>query len=1015
MKHFLCGLASLLIVLAAATNVLGLVVGQEPQDSDWLDHFHPSLHQFVLSFQGLGEGVEGASQQPPTPEEMIRSFSLSDGLTVDVIASEPIVQQPLNLHFDERGRLWVVQYIQYPFPAGLQVLSYDRYLRAVYDRVPPPPPNHDRGRDRIAILEDRDGDGQYESHRIFLDGLNMVSSLAVGRGGVWVLNPPYLLFYPDEDRDDIPDRAPDVRLSGFGIEDTHAVANSLRWGPDGWLYGVQGSTTSAEIRGQKFLGQAVWRYHPDLDEFEVFSEGGGNTWSLTFDSQGRAFSGTNNGGTRGLHYYQGAYYVKNFSKHGPLTEPFAFGYLSHMEHSGYQPRFAQTFEICEGGRLPSLEGQVVAGMSLTNRVQASRLIPEGSTFRTVDTPPLVTTENKWFRPVDLKLGPDGYLYLADWTDFRLSHLNPQDNWEKRSGRIFRLRSVDWSPIPSFDLAKLETHELLEYLTHENRWFRQQARRVLGDRKDRSVLPQLIGWVESRTDQLALEALWASNLCGGFTPSFALKQLDHPNPHVRLWTIRLMGDRGAITADIRSKLVQMARDETNLEVRAQLLCSLRRLPQEDSLPILKEVLLTEKSTADPQIPLLTWWALEDLIDADSHSALQLLEDPAIWETTLMREHLASRVGRRFAADRGEMYYQFSEDYSAVYSGWQSTFDLQECFQNLDAIRRLLEVSPAVTDSSLISGLNQGLGRVTLDVVPVELQSILSERLDGNGATEDLIANIRLGVENGVGAGIERLGTTAQSTSETIRLVQALVDRKATAAIPRILDLLRESESTELRTQLAIELSNFQQIRIAETLTEIYPSAEPPVQATIRSVLLDRAPWSEIFLSEIVRTEDLAESLTQEDLDKIAAMSDPDLNRFLSDIRRKNRKDGSSKSMSPLLEEGENVYFGNCGYCHLDSGEGMATSLVNSRWVLGPEEALIQIVLHGKASQDMAMPPFAEMLTNRQLAAVLTWIRSHWENDAAPITPERVAEIRDKTEDRSEPFTEEELEKLIRPAH
>ena len=113
----------------------------------------------------------------------------------------------------------------------------------------------------------------------------MARSVITGRGGVWVLMPPYLLFYPDKNGDDIPDGDPEVHLTGFGLEDTHSGANSLRWGPDGWIYGAHGSTCTAEIQGIKFLGQAVWRYHPRTKKFEVFGEGGGNTFCIDFDSQ----------------------------------------------------------------------------------------------------------------------------------------------------------------------------------------------------------------------------------------------------------------------------------------------------------------------------------------------------------------------------------------------------------------------------------------------------------------------------------------------------------------------------------------------------------------------------------------------------------------------------------------------------------------------------------------------------------------------------------------------------------
>ena len=127
-----------------------------------------------------------------------------------------------------------------------------------------------------------------------------------------------------------------MRLSGFGLEDTHSLANSLTWGPDGWLYGVHGSTSTARVRGISFLGQAVWRYHPDTDAFELFAQGGGNPWTLSFDSRGRAFSGDNGGNSRGFHWVQGGRYEKNWPKHGPFTRPHSYGFIPNMDHEGYR-------------------------------------------------------------------------------------------------------------------------------------------------------------------------------------------------------------------------------------------------------------------------------------------------------------------------------------------------------------------------------------------------------------------------------------------------------------------------------------------------------------------------------------------------------------------------------------------------------------------------------------------------------------------------------------------------------
>jgi len=161
------------------------------------------------------------AQEPQThafsPTESLAALTTPSDLKVDLVLSEPEIVQPVFLNFDERGRMWVVEYRQYPAPAGLKLLSHDTVYRAVYDKVPAPPPNHVPGRDRISIHESTKGDGVYDKHTVFVDGLNIVTAVERGRGGVWVLNPPYLLFYPDRNNDDIPDGPPEVHLEGFGL------------------------------------------------------------------------------------------------------------------------------------------------------------------------------------------------------------------------------------------------------------------------------------------------------------------------------------------------------------------------------------------------------------------------------------------------------------------------------------------------------------------------------------------------------------------------------------------------------------------------------------------------------------------------------------------------------------------------------------------------------------------------------------------------------------------------------
>jgi hypothetical protein len=243
----------------------------------------------ALSGQAAGQGY--------APQDAAKHMTVPAGFRVELVASEPDIRQPVAIDFDERGRLWVLQYLQYPNPAGLNRVKVDRFSRTVYDRVPDPPPKGPKGADRLTILEPIAGQPGKFRPKDFVDGLNLASAFAFGHDGVFVLQAPYLLYYPDRNRDDVPDTDPDVLLTGFGMEDAHSVANSLTWGPDGWLYGCQGSTVTAKIRNPAKpddppieFQQGVWRYHPLSRRFELFCEGGGNSWGLDFDRNGHLFT-----------------------------------------------------------------------------------------------------------------------------------------------------------------------------------------------------------------------------------------------------------------------------------------------------------------------------------------------------------------------------------------------------------------------------------------------------------------------------------------------------------------------------------------------------------------------------------------------------------------------------------------------------------------------------------------------------------------------------------------------------
>ncbi|MGY8655348.1 MAG: PVC-type heme-binding CxxCH protein [Verrucomicrobiia bacterium] len=817
--------------------------------------------EIIKTFAGRGE--IGDHSTPTAPDAAVKLFQVHSDFEMELVAHEPTIKQPLFMTFDHRGRMWVVQYLQYPFPAGLKVIKYDQYLRAVFDKVPPPPPNHFKGADKITVLEDTNGDGNYDKAKDVITGLNIVSSLAIGRGGIWVLNPPYLMFYPDADGDDIPDGDPEVHLRGFGLEDTHSVANSLMWAPDGWLYGANGSTTTATIdsevtKGVHFKGQNIWRYHPESKVFEIYAEGGGNTWSTEVDGEGRVFSGTNHGRTHGMHYAQGGYASKNWGKHGPLTNPYAFGFFEHMKHEGFPERFSQTFCIYEGGAFPEkYHHAVVAGNSLHNRVVASKLIPDTSTFRTKDYPPLVLAKDRWFRPVDIKVGPDGAVYVADWYDSRLTHVDPRDNWHKSSGRIYRLKAKGAKPLKPFDLSKQSNAELVKVLTtHKNKWFRHEAVRVLGDRKDKSIIPQLRRIVMADDSPRALDALWALNLSGGFDNEVALRALESENPHMRRWAVRLVGDAKKTTPKVAAELKDLAVREPEVEVRSQLASSAKRLPADQGLPIVRELAARGSDVNDLHIPLLLWWAVEAKCGNDRDAVLTMFKDANVWELPMVEEHLLERLMRRYAM-----------------AG--SPQDLQTCAD-------LLALSPSKEHSAkLMAGLMQAFQGRQIGSLPSALAKALDEHQSGLGKS-GVVIGLRRGDQDALKTALSTVGSSKADMATRLAYIQILGEINQPKAISTLARLLRTTGATSINLAALKALQNYSDASIGKSILGAYHSAlleEHGVRATANRVLASRKEWALQFLGEIDQWRIKSDKVAIDVVQQMALHKDEKINALI----------------------------------------------------------------------------------------------------------------------------------------
>ncbi len=847
------------------------------------------------------------------PEKSMELFETDGDVVVDQMLTEPIIGQPLFMSFDERGRMWVAQYRQYPYPAGLKVLSRNKYYRMEFDRMPPPPPNHFPGNDRITIHEDTNGDGKYDEHKVFAGDLNIATSVVKGRGGMWVLNPPYLMFYPDKNNDDIPDADPQVKLRGFGISDTHSAPNSLQWGPDGWLYMVQGSNVVSHLKNSddpkaKSIyceGPGIWRYHPETERYELFAEGGGNAFGLEVDADGRVYSGHNGGGTRGFYYVQGGYYEKGTErKYGDVSNPYAFGLLPFMKHAK-TPRFSHALVKYEGDTLPEkYQGKLLSVDPLHQYLVLSKIEPLGSSFQTEDIGFPLRSTDFGFRPVEIKVGPDGAVYVADFYEEFIAHgQHYQGQVDPNSGRIYRFKAKDAKPRKIEDLSKKTSRELVELLKHPNEWHRRTALRLLGDRKDQTVIPVLKQLIKDNDGQLALEAFWALNLCQGFDDSVAAETLKHSNPMVRFWTVRLLGDDKVVSSNMREKLVAVAKQEPNAEVRGQLAATARRLPADVCLPIVEALTHYQEDVTDRHQPLMVWWALESKTVSDRDQTIALFKNKEFWNQPLVQSAILERLIRRYAT-----------------AG--SRTDLITC-------AKLFELAPdAKSQKALMTGFENSFKGRSLAGLPESLVQALAKA--GGGSTT---LQMRLGNKKALQIALDTLKSPGKNQSQLVEYIQVLGELQESQALPAMLKLLSTTKNEELQTGLLVALQKFNQPEVVKTILKRYSAFSDDVREVAQSTLVSRKDWTRAFLNTIDSGQIDAKTIPADLVRKMTIHQDKQITALVGK-HWKEVKGASSQEMqariariSELLKtENSDVYLGkelyqkNCAKCHILFGEG-----------------------------------------------------------------------------------------------
>lgn len=856
------------------------------------------------------------SAQGLTPDDAVRKMTVASGFDVQVVASEPIVRQPVCIEFDDRGRLWVIQYLQYPNPAELKRVQVDRYSRTKYDRVPDPPPRGPRGADRITILSDSDGDGRMDGAQDFVNGLNLATGLAFGHGGVFVLNVPYLLFYPDRNRDDVPDSDPEVLLTGFGMEDAHSVANSLTWGPDGWLYGCQGSTVTANIRGIEFQ-QGVWRYHPRTREFELFCEGGGNSWGLDFDRTGEMLYSTNYGGHVLLHGVQGSYLVKSFGKHGALHNPHAYGYFEHSPHKNFRGGHVTVGGIVyQGDSFPkAYRNAYIAGDLLGHGLYWHEIFPQGSTVQTAHGGELIVANDNWFAPTDVTLGPEGAIYVSDWHDARTAHPDPDADWDRSNGRIYRVVAKGTKTPSAIDFTRLTTAELVKTLRHPSQWYVRRARMEFGQRREGD--DTLRSLLADPDEAVALEGLWTLHSIGQLDEALAATLLNSPHPAIRGWAVRLLGDSRKATPEMAHLLDKFAEKEPVVQVRRQLAATAARLPAHQAMPIINANINRDIDADDPYIPLLWWWAVERHSVNGRDEVLRRFVRPSLWKSRLGREFLLTRLIRRYAAEEVD---------------------------GLESVVQLLNAAP--DDGSrdtlwlpILQGLREALpgshaSKRWNRVLEHELSQIVRHRWRARPDDRTLLQlTLLLEDRDAFDMTVREALAPKQDAARRIDRFEILAETADSSLVTPLLTFVASEEPESIRRAALRLLGRFDDPRIAPQLITLHRASSSAVwKGQIREVLLNRKSSAKAWLTAVDLGEIPPSSTPLEQVQRIALLEDPDLDALvrkhwgqlgmsrgekLAEVRRLSN---DLRAFAGDATVGAAIFKKNCANCHQLFGEG-----------------------------------------------------------------------------------------------
>jgi putative membrane-bound dehydrogenase-like protein len=932
---------------------------------------------------------EKKADAPIPPREAAVRMTVPDGFKVTLFAGEPDVVQPIAFTFDDRGRLWVAECRSYP------KWSKDAATRKVGDMYL----DHRQWTDRVLIFEDADGDGQFDKRTVFADKLTNLTGINYGFGGIWLCSIPNLLFIPDKDGDDRPDGPPEIKLDGWSLNSGHNAFNGIKWGPDGWLYGCNGITATSLVgvpgtpeKERTPINCGVWRYHPTKKKFEVVAHGTTNPWGLDWDEYGELFI-TNCVIDHVWHIVPGGHYERMY---GNDFNPHLYKLMpSIADHKHWGGGHWTTSRGGQGAHSVAGGGHAHAGCMIYlgdnwpkayrgglftcnlhgNRVNHDLLERKGSSYVARHGKDFLFANDPWFRGLGIDYGPDGGVYVSDWTDtgechnYQVAHTG--------TGRIYKVvygTPKGWRG----DLAKLSDKELVELHGHANEWFVRHARRILQERArgqgvDPDAAAQLIASAFDGPASARLRSMFTAYVIRKLDMQAIERHVNQGDESRRAWAFRLAMERRRDThGDVSGPRFEMwmaghVSKEPSALVRLHVAGEMQRLPLQSysergfARQLARSLSNRGDQAADPWLPLMLWYGVERLIGADFHAGFDVLFTARV---PLVRQNVVRRMAGHNEPIRNSLPPELRTADLAADKG--------------SSVLWLLEKVDNVHNSALLSDVLAGILSALQGQrdypMPSNWNRVYAHlrRSDSKQVHEQALRlAVIFGDKTALTALEQLVRETKASSEERSRALQTLLDKR----LPNLAATLHSLLDDEAMRRLAIQgLAAYSDSKTPSRLMERYAKLTADEKTDAIATLSARPEYALALLDavekKIVPRQDLNAFMVRQ----LLALNHPKVTERVNQVwgtlrspsaDKAARLAGLKKQLEPEalkqanLGQGRALFTKHCAACHKLFGEGGAigpdltgSQRINLDYVLEnmldpsalvPREYQVQIVL------------------------------------------------------------------------